>query len=136
MKQLIYVLFSAALLAGCGMAPGMTGSSLTGPSGQAEAAASNLFAGLKDVKVVQGAPSDWYVNTVRYVDAKTAKNGRIWILDDRRDGVRVLHNTQDVTNAKKLAQLVAELESQASAAQTRTPALAVELREFIALLKQ
>lgn len=136
MKQLAFALFSAALLAGCGMAPGMSGSSLTGSSSQAEAAASNLFAGLKDAKVVQGAPSDWYVNTVRYVDAKTTKNGRIWILDDRRDGVRVLHNTQNVTNPKKLAQLVTELEAQAASAQTRNPAFAAELREFIALLNK
>lgn len=131
MKVAAMATLSVLLLAGCGYDP----AAFSAQSARVEAEATNLFADLKDVRVVQGAPSDGYLRTRRHVDAKTSKNGRVWILD-QPDGVRVLHNTQDVTNARKLSQLVVELEKQALALQVKNPGQSKELLEFVALLRK
>lgn len=130
-RTLALTVVALSLLSGCGAPTSVP----TAPSSSAVVAdATALFTNLKDVRVLQGAPSDWYVHTRRYVSAKTAKNGKVWILDDARNGLQVLHNTQQVTNARKLAELVTELEAQAKAAEARDPQLAKDLREFATML--
>lgn len=133
MSRLVLALTLASLVAGCGVAPLGTATRVAPTA--LEAAAANPWLGLKDVNVRAGGPSDWYKRTLRHLDAKTPKNGRLWVLDDP-DGLRVLHNTQDVTNPKKLAQLLAAIEAAAEDQAAKDPAQAAQIREFAALLSQ
>lgn len=129
MTRLLLAATLMTLMAGCGVAP-VAGQA---PASAMAAAASVSFAELKDVKVVAGAPSDWWEKTTRrYVSAKTVKNGTVWVLDDKK-GTQVLHNTQQVTSAKKIAQVATALER--AAEQARDADQAAQLREFIALLR-
>jgi hypothetical protein len=50
--------------------------------------------------------------------------------------VRVLHNTQDVTSTKKLAQLSAAIEAAAEAEAAKDPARSAQIREFAVLLSE
>jgi hypothetical protein len=133
MLRLVLALTLASLAAGCGVAP--PGSATRVAPTALEAAAANPWLGLKEVSVRAGGPSDWYTRTLRHLDAKTPKNGRLWVLDDP-DGVRVLHNTQEVTSAKKLAQLLQAIEAAAEAEAAKDPAQSAQIREFAALLSE
>jgi hypothetical protein len=129
MIRLLLAAAVAASLTACGAAP----TALKAPASAASAMAATPFAELKDVKVVEGAPSDWWEKTTRrHVSARTLKNGTVWVLDSTK-GVEVLHNTQTVTNAKKLEQVATALEKAAAAAADTKQA--TQLREFVALLR-
>lgn len=133
MLRLVLALTLASVAAGCGVAP--LGSATRVAPTALEAAAANPWLGLKEVSVRAGGPSDWYTRTLRHLDAKTPKNGRLWVLDDP-DGVRVLHNTQEVTSAKKLAQLLQAIEAAAEAEAAKDPAQSAQIREFAVLLSE
>jgi ribosomal protein S12 methylthiotransferase accessory factor YcaO len=127
MKRLTLALAFAALASGCGVAPN---AHVAAPAG-ITAAATNTWLGLKEMTVRQGGPGDFFPKCRRHLDAKTPKNGRIWVLDDPK-GVMVLHNTQEVTNAKKLAQIADAIDA---AAEQAEPELAKQAREFSALIR-
>jgi hypothetical protein len=133
MKRFALVAVLAALVTGCGAAPTAT---RMAPTGYA-AAATNAWLGLKDVTVKDGGPSDWYTTTKRHIDAKTAKNGRLWVMDNPKGSaggshVEVAHNSQTITSAKKLAQIAEGLEEAAAKADAKN---AATIREFAAMIR-
>lgn len=131
MKYIAALLTLAALVAGCGATAGPA--ALKAPTGM-QAAAANPWLGLDELEVKAGGPSDWYTRTQRHLSAKTAKNGRLWVLDNPT-GVEVLHNTQEVTNAKKLAQIATAIE-EAAENEFQDPELQQEAREFAAMIRE
>lgn len=100
MLRTMTVALTLTMLAGCGTA--LNRPTQAAPPTARALAAADPFAALHDLAVKDGGPSDWYTKTKRHVAAKTSKNGSVWVLDNG-DKVEVLHNTQTVTNAKKLA---------------------------------
>lgn len=132
MKYIAAVLTLAALLAGCGTAP--VGPAVLKASAQAQAAAANPFMGLDELSIKKGGPSDWYTRTHRHLSALTPKKGRLWVLDNPT-GVEVLHNTQEITNPKKLAQIADAIED-AAANEFQDPDFQKEARAFAAMIRE
>lgn len=132
MKHLAAALTLAALLAGCGTTV-VGPAALKAPS-QAQAMAANPFMGLDELEVKKGGPSDWYTRTQRHLSALTPKNGRLWVLDNPT-GVEVLHNTQEITNPKKLAQ-IADAIDEAAENEFQDPDLREEAHEFAAMIRE
>lgn len=89
---------------------------------------------LRDVAYHEGPPSDGYKHVSRYLDATTAKRGAVWILDDARQGARILHNTQEMSNPKKIGEIVKSLEE--TLQRTDDQILQEVLPEFIALIRK
>lgn len=110
MLRLIAPVLVLAVLTGCGTAPA-TRAPLA-PAAMSALAKADPFAKLLKLTVNDGAPSDGYKKAKRHLAAQTAKKGQLWILD-MGDSVAVLHNTQTVTDAKKLATLANALRTAA-----------------------
>ena len=124
MVRTMIVALSITLLAGCG--------TTVAPPTQAQAFAAQAlakadpFAKLHNLQVKDGGPSYAYPETKRHVAAKTAKNGVIWV-NDNGETVKVLHNTQTVTNEKKLLTV-------ATAMREAAAGLPIEDRKYVIML--
>lgn len=117
MTRFAALIAASVLLTACGVqptAPVHRNARAIAAAEALAAAKANPWMGLKTLKAVDGAPSDGYPRTRRHLDALTPSNGRLWVLD-LPSGFEVLHNTQQVTNAKKLAQIADALEAAAKA---------------------
>jgi hypothetical protein len=123
------VALAITMLTGCGAAA----TNATQTAGVAAQALAKVdpFAALHNLQVKDmgpGGPGGWYNETDRHLEARTVHKSKIWVfLNNKSSEVTVLHNTQTVTNKKKLTTL-------ANAMRTASKNLSVEERQYVAML--